>query len=129
MRKIFLGLALFALTFYCQAQSTEIEQLRKQIQEHTQQDTARVNLLIKISYSIPSIPIEEIEKNAEEALLLSRKLNYAEGEGSALALESRLNLIKRNMETAYAQLNQADSIAKKTNNLLLQYTVNFNFFL
>ena len=113
MRKVLLGLALFALTFYCHAQSTEIEQLRKQIQEHTQQDTARVNLLIKISYSIPSIPAEEVEKNAAEALSLSRKLNYAEGEGFALALQSWLNLRKRNMETAFAQLTQADSIAKK----------------
>ncbi|MDI1322868.1 MAG: response regulator [Algoriphagus sp.] len=127
MRKVFLGLALFALTFYCHAQSTEIEQLRKQIQEHTQQDTARVNLLIKISYSIPTIPAEEIAENAAEALLLSRKLNYAEGEGFALALESRLNMLKRNMEIAFAQLNQADSIAKKTNNLVLQVRVNLNF--
>ncbi|SMD42276.1 GAF domain-containing protein [Aquiflexum balticum DSM 16537] len=127
MRKVFLGLALFALTFYCHAQSNEIEELRKQIQEHTEQDTARVNLLIKISFSTPTIPIEEIEKNAAEALSLSRKLNYAEGEGFALALQSRLNLINRNMETSFAQLNQADSIAKKTKNLLLQYRVNFYF--
>ena len=127
MRKVFLGLALFALTFYCHAQSPEIEQLRKQIEEHTQQDTARVNLLIKISYSTPTIPIEEIEKNAAEALTLSRNLKYAEGEGFALALESRLNLINRNIETAFTQLNQADSIAKKTKNLLLQYSVNFHF--
>lgn len=127
MRKVFLGLALFALTFYCHAQSAEIEQLRKQIQEHTQQDTARVNLLIKISYSVPTIPVEEIEKNAAEALSLSRKLNYPEGEGFALALESRLNLINRNMETAFTQLNQADSIAKKTNNLLLQVRVLSNY--
>lgn len=128
MIKFFLGLALFALTFYGHAQSVEVEQLRKQIQKHTQQDTARVNLLIKICYSIPNIPIEEIEKNADEALLLSHKLKYTEGEGFALALQSRLNFINRNLEDGFAQLTQADSIAKKTNNILLKFRVNSNFF-
>lgn len=127
MRKVFLVLALFALTFYCHAQSPEIEQLRKQIQNHTQQDTARVNLLIKICYSSPSISTEEAEKYAAEALSLSRKLQYAEGEGFALALESRLNMLKRNMETAFTQLIKADSITKKTNNSVLQVRVYLNF--
>ncbi len=127
MRKVFLGLALFALTFYCHAQTIEIEELRKQIKEHTQQDTARVNLLIKISYIIPSIPAEEIEKNAAEALSLSRKLMYADGEGFALILESNLNISKRNFETAFAQLNQADSIAQKANNLKLKVRVNLGY--
>jgi signal transduction histidine kinase/CheY-like chemotaxis protein/tetratricopeptide (TPR) repeat protein len=128
MRKVFLGLALFALTFYCQAQSTETEQLRKQIQEHTRQDTARVNLLIKICFSLPAIPKEESEKYTAEALSLSRKLKYAEGEGFALILASNLNINKRNFETSFAQLNQADSIAQKANNLKLKIRVNLGYY-
>jgi signal transduction histidine kinase/tetratricopeptide (TPR) repeat protein len=123
MRKLLIGLVCFAGSIFCQAQSLEIEQLRKQIQEYPQQDTARVNLLIKICFSSPTIPAEELEKYAAEALSLSRKLKYADGEGFALVIESNINGLKRNLEASFAQVEKADSIAKKTNNLELQARV------
>lgn len=123
MRKIkFTTLLLFTASLV-QAQSFQIDRLRKQIQEHPQQDTFRVNRLNEISNTNPRLSTEEIEKFAAEALPLARKLNYTRGEGYALLVSARAANIIGNKELAATLLQQADSIAKQTGDQTLQWWV------
>ncbi len=123
MRKEILCVIFFAASLFCQAQSNEIERLKKQISEHPQQDTFRVNRLLEICRTAPTVPIEEYEKYAAEALSLSRKLKYTLGEGYALLSNSRANSVRRNHEAALTLVRQADSIAKVLGDQTLLYWV------
>lgn len=123
MKKVFLCFVLIAFSIFCQAQSLEIEKLRKQIQEYTKQDTVRVNLLNKICLSIPTVSEDEMEQYAVEALNLSRDLKYLSGQGYAHVILSRVNLLKGKNETALKSFQLADSLAKVTEDLSLQWNV------
>lgn len=125
MRKAFVWFAFLIISVCCQAQSFEIERLRKQIQEHPQQDTFRVNRLNEICNLSPRIPNEEMERFAVEALSLARKLNYTKGIGYALLVNSRITNFKGNKEEAVKLLQQTDSIAKKIDDRYLQCWVLF----
>jgi len=122
--KIILVLPLFILaSFSSLAQSYEIERLRKQISEHPQQDTLRVNRLNQICNTFPNLLPGEIEKFADEALLISRKLRYSTGEAYALIGKARAAYLPGNKEQGALILQQADSIAKKTGDPVLQLWV------
>ncbi|WP_317126688.1 histidine kinase dimerization/phospho-acceptor domain-containing protein, partial [Algoriphagus antarcticus] len=110
-----LSLALLFNILCATAQDIVIDKLKTQISNHPKQDTFRVNRLNELgrSYGLAS---DLKEDAANEAITISRKINYAEGEGYALS----------NLGTAYTQagdqpkaaivLQQAESIAKKTGN-------------
>ena len=121
MRKVVTGFLFIFFSFLCKAQSFEIERLRKQIQEHPQQDTFRVNRLNDICNSNPVIPVQEMENFAAEAFSLSRKLNYTKGEGYALLSLARLAVRKGDTESAKKLHDQADSVIKKVNDPSLEF--------
>lgn len=123
MRKAFLCFVFTAFSIFCQAQSFEIEKLRKQIQEYTKQDTVRVNLLNKICLSIPTVSEDEMEQYAVEALNLSKDFNYLSGQGYAHVILSRVNLLKGKNDAATKSFQLADSLAKVTEDLSLQWNV------
>lgn len=131
MRKYLFGLFLVILPILSQAQSGEIERLRKTLREHVKQDTIRVNRLLEITQASPSIPLDEMEKYAEEALMLSRQLKYPYGEARALLAQSKHYVAQRNMASLLEVVQKADSIASalKDENLLAQvYYRYYNFF-
>ena len=105
------------------AQSYEIERLRKEIRGHTQQDTLRVNRLNQICNTFPNLLPAEIEKFADEALVSSRKLGYTVGEGYALISMARAKYLPGKKEEGALLLQQADSIAKKSGDQVLQLWV------
>jgi signal transduction histidine kinase/tetratricopeptide (TPR) repeat protein len=123
MKKVFLCSLFLGFSFFCQAQSFEIEKLRKQIQEYTKQDTVRVNLLTEICNQTPRIEFEEVDKYATEALALSRKLGYEVGEAYALLHQARVKYDKDQNTSVEDLLQQVDGTAKKTGDMTLQYWV------
>ena len=127
MKKVFLCALFLGFFIFCQAQSFEIEKLRKQIQEYTKQDTVRVNLLIEICNQIPRIELEEVDKYATEALALSRNLGYEVGEGHALLNQARVKYDKDQNTSVEDLFQQVDGIAKKTGDMTLQYWVYLRF--
>lgn len=78
---IALVVCICALQSYAQEKTSE--QLKKELENHPKQDTVRVKLIIA-AFSSNNLNFVEKEKLAEEALLISRKLNFSYGEGYAL---------------------------------------------
>ncbi|HXL55637.1 MAG TPA: hypothetical protein VN958_05225 [Chitinophagaceae bacterium] len=94
-------------------QNLETTKLQQSIKEHPQQDTTRVNLLNTLAID-QSLQPDEIEKLSTEALTISRKTDYAIGEGYALLNLSTAKLKQGNRQQAVLFIQQADSIANKT---------------
>jgi signal transduction histidine kinase len=108
------------MSFFCLGQSYEIEALKKQLESYTKQDTARVNRLNELCNITPRLSNEDLEKYGNEALELSRKLAYPRGEGFALMTQARLQLSKSRADSAESLILQADAIAKKVDDQVLQ---------
>lgn len=65
------------------AQSLEIDRIKNELKTHAEQDTFRVNRLNLLAFNL-SLPAEEREKFAAEAIAISDKINYDTGKGKAL---------------------------------------------
>jgi hypothetical protein len=84
MKKTSLILLLFTWTMEAAAQYKNIEDLKKELDKHPQEDSFRVNRLIQLSFST-ALSFVEREKVAAEALGISQKINYRRGKVFALA--------------------------------------------
>ena len=122
MRKIGLSIFFLIFLFVAQAQSFELDSLRKILLEHPQQDTFRVNRLTELIVN-HNVPVDEIAKYAEEAAEISRKINYPVGMGYALLGKARVAYSKGSKDTGIMILRGADSIANKTGDLPLKFWV------
>src|SRR5688572_3909909 len=94
------------------AQDKNVLQLKKELEKHPEQDTFRVNRLIEHALYL-YLPAKERQQKTEEALSISRKINYPLGEGYALADMATYELDKGNTERCDSLLRLADSIANK----------------
>ncbi|MCY7293635.1 MAG: tetratricopeptide repeat protein, partial [Ferruginibacter sp.] len=110
-----LSLALLFNIFCATAQDIDIDKLKTQISNHPQQDTFRVNRLNELGRSYGLAP-DLKEDVAVEAITISRKINYAEGEVYALANLGDAYTRMGNKPKATIVLQQAESIAKNTGN-------------
>lgn len=119
MKKLLLFVASLCISLFCLGQSYEIEALKKQLESYTKQDTARVNRLNELCNIIPRLSNEDLEKYGNEALELSRRLDYPRGEGFALLTQARLQASKNQVDSAENLILQAERIAKETNDELL----------
>jgi len=121
MRSVFLLSIFIFLNLFASSQNTDIDKLRKEISQHSQQDAYRVDRLNKIADIGNNIlPDDERMKMIEEALLISRSIKYNVGEGFAfmnLAITGR-NRFTREERDSF--LFKSDSIAKKTGDEKLQ---------
>lgn len=119
MKKSILFTVSLFLSLFCLGQSYEIEALKKQLESYTKQDTARVNRLNELCNISPRLSNEDLEKYGNEALEISRRLDYSRGEGFALLTQARLQNIKNQYDSAESLILQAENIAKATNDELL----------
>lgn len=123
MKKAFLLFCLISTTILAAAQTAEIEKLKSELKSHPQQDTFRVNRLNALANR--NLPLPDREKYANEALSISKKINYVKGEGHA---DLNLCVIKFNQgknEESRKWLMRADTIAKKTVDTKIQAEVFF----
>ena len=115
MRVTFLLPVFFFLSLLSNGQNPDIDKLRKEINQHPQQDSYRVNRLNKIAEIGNNIlPDDERMKLVDEALQISRSIKYSVGEGFALlnlAITGRNRYTKEERDSLILQ---ADSIAKKS---------------
>jgi len=115
MRNTFLLSCFTFFSLLSNGQNPDIDKLRKEINQHPQQDEYRVNRLNKIAEIGNNIlPDDERIKLVDEALVISRSIKYSVGEGFALL---NLAITGRNRYTKEERDNfilQADSIAKKS---------------
>jgi signal transduction histidine kinase len=68
----------------------------------------------------PRLSNEDLEKYGNEALELSRRLDYSRGEGFALLTQARLQFSNSRVDSAESLILQADAIANKANDQVLQ---------
>ncbi|MEO7049063.1 MAG: ATP-binding protein [Ferruginibacter sp.] len=122
MKKTFLFLLLLTITILATAQTNETDKLKKELNNHTQQDTFRVNRLNALATNV-YLNSEEREKFAREALAISDKINYEIGKGNALMLLGSVKNNEGNHDESKLFFLQADSIAKATGDLELQANV------
>ncbi len=126
MKQALLLLILISVSFGLVAQSYEIDRLRKEINEHPQQDTFRVNRLNELcGISNVHIPAGEMEQFAREALQISRNLHYVTGEGYALLDLARAANFRGDKDSSLMLLTLTDSLARATNDPELQTWVLF----
>ena len=118
MRKIILITSLFLFAIIAiNAQDKETEQLRAALQTHPQEDTFRVNRLNDLGNAAATNKAAEVEKLANEAMSLSKKINYPVGEAYATLNLARVKNLSGDRPGAFALLLQADSIAQQSGNL------------
>ena len=118
MKFTLLAFTILLTAFSATAQDKEIDKIKTEISNHPQQDTFRVNRLNDLG-SIRGLSAKTGEEAGNEALVISRKLNYVEGEGYALANLGYAYRALGKKSEADMVLQQADSIAKKAGNQLL----------
>jgi signal transduction histidine kinase len=93
-------------------QEQRIKIIEQDLKTHMQQDTLRVNRLTELQNLI-TVPLEKADSMANEALSISRKLNYKEGEIESLIALSRVTYRKNDQQQARAILDQAIALAQK----------------
>ena len=111
MKKILSFILLSTLFLISYGQEQRIKQVQLALKQHTQADTFRVNRLIELPNLI-TLPVGKADTMANEALTISRKLNYKEGEVEALIFTGRVTYRKNNLPKAHAIMQQALALAE-----------------
>ena len=106
--------ALLLVTFFqaSYAQESRIKQVQKDLKEHTQLDTLRVNRLNELP-NLMTVPADKLDTMANEALFISRKLHYSEGEVEALIQLAQATYQNNNLPQAHTLSLQAITLAEK----------------
>ncbi|MEP7374751.1 MAG: ATP-binding protein [Chitinophagaceae bacterium] len=117
MKKNLLSL-LFALLRLCvTAQDPAEVKIKQELTAHPQQDTFRVNKLLEMVY------FSRDENYFQEALAISRKINYATGEAYALIHLGFRKIRRGERQVGDSMFHWADSIAQLTGNIDLLATL------
>ena len=113
MRKITLLLLGLTCIIQATAQYKTIPQLKKELEEHPQQDAQRVDKLNDLSLSV-FLSFDERKKLSEEALSISQKINYTPGEAYALINSGYYRAFEGNVKEGDSLMKRADSLAQKS---------------
>ena len=113
MRKMPLLILLFLVSFIqATSQDKTITQLKRELDNHPQQDKVRVDMLNNYTFNLLS-PVEGRKKLLEEVLFISKKINYKWAEAFALGSLGALAGNEGNIKIADSLFKLADSIAKQ----------------
>ena len=113
MRKITLLLLGLTCIIQATAQYKTIPQLKKELDDHPQQDTQRVDKLNDLSLSV-FLSFDERKKLSEEALSTAQKINYTSGEAYAMANIGYYQTQEGKVKEGDSLLKFADSLAQKS---------------
>src|SRR5690349_19808250 len=109
MRKSTFVFLFFACTIAVRAQYTTLDELKKDLAGRPKEDTARINRLLACTF-VGYFTVAERLRFSEEALSISRKINYPYGVRYALAKTGQFKLVNGAPE-GRTMLQQADSLA------------------
>jgi signal transduction histidine kinase len=112
MKKTIILLLLITYFSGLYAQEQRIKIVEQDLKTHKQQDTLRVNRLNELP-TLLILPISRLDSITNEALSVSQKLHYPEGEAEALINTSRATYRKNNIPLATDQLNRALALSEK----------------
>lgn len=110
-KSLLLSIVLF-FSFVAYGQTDKIKKLSQQLKSHPQQDTFRVNRLNEMA-SITSISQALADSLATEAIAISRKLNFPEGEANGLVNLSFILYRRGDVARSTKMLEQDIALAEK----------------
>ena len=122
MKKYLFFVSFIILESLMTAQSLEIDQLKMELANHSQQDTFRVNRLNMLAFNL-ALPPENRAKLAQEAIVISDQLKYDAGKGNALVSLALVKGREGNSEEFSTLIKEANSISDKTKNTELKATI------
>lgn len=111
-------LAISFIFLRASGQEKLIGKLEQQLKIHPQADTFRVNRL-NLLCELPSISTGKQDTLSSEALALSQKLNYYDGEVFALVNQALLRRQQGYRDKGFAALNRAEALLGKVNDELV----------
>ena len=105
---------LILITCFCRlyGQEQRVKIVEQDLKTHEQQDTLRVNRLNELQ-SLITLPLAKADSMGNEALYISRRLKYTEGEIESLVALARVLLRKNDQQQARALLDQSIALAQK----------------
>jgi C4-dicarboxylate-specific signal transduction histidine kinase len=112
MRKLPLIIALLTCLLRATAQDKTVAQLKKELEDHPQQDAVRADKLNDLSFNYFFL-WNERKKFMEEALSVSQKINYSAGEACALVSIAYYIAMDGKIHEADSLLKRAESLAEK----------------
>jgi two-component system, NtrC family, sensor kinase len=122
MKKALVFLLALFCAFEASAQDAEIRKLQRQLRDHPQADTSRVNRLNQLS--LLSVSPGMVDTLSAEALAISQKTSYEIGRGYALIGRAKVILLKGDKAGSVAISQQAAEIARKNGDqVLLTYAL------
>jgi signal transduction histidine kinase/AraC-like DNA-binding protein len=98
--KVVLSALLLVIVFSLSGQNKQLDSLYSVLENHPSEDTIRVDLLTTICYYEYTSQPEKNKAHAEEALKISKKLNYENGSGGAYKYLSLYYLVSGDYELA-----------------------------
>jgi signal transduction histidine kinase len=113
-----LSLLLFSV-IHLKGQSTKIVQLKDQLREALKSDTSKINILNKLSWEYHRIDVQTSFDYAQEALDLSKKIEYKKGWSRALNLQGIAYAFKGEFGQSFEVNQKALSLAKEINDSFL----------
>jgi tetratricopeptide (TPR) repeat protein len=119
MKRFLIATIIFSAFSTATAQSPAAKKIIRQLEQHPQQDTFRVNHLLRLTVD-KSIPFTQIDSLESEALAISKKINYPHG---IIASSLNLSIDKLSIgktEEALDLLQKAYTLAKKEGEKLLE---------
>src|SRR5438105_4837308 len=114
MRRFILSILVLFPLINAFAQKTRLQELKEQLASHPQRDTFRVNRLNEIA-DLPALSTAGRVAAVDEALSLSRQLNFKEGEAHALIARAQT----KDKVEAIDLAKQAVAVAEKSANKIL----------
>jgi len=112
MKRTIIFLSLIACFTRLYAQEQRVKIVEHDLKTHKQQDTLRVNRLNELQNLI-TLPVGKLDSMANEALSISRKLHYNEGEAESLIALARATFRKNDQRQARSLLDQSIALAQK----------------
>jgi two-component system NtrC family sensor kinase len=112
MKRTIIFLSLIACFTRLYAQEQRVKIVEHDLKTHKQQDTLRVNRLNELQNLI-TLPVGKLDSMANEALSISRKLHYYEGEAESLIALARATFRKNDQRQARSLLDQSIALAQK----------------
>lgn len=108
-------LVIFYTLFSCSlpGQTANIDSLENALKTHIKKDTARVNILNEIAYSIHSADPDKTNKYSKESYALSKELNYTKGQAESLWLQG-ISKVQKDPQAALVFFREALQIVEST---------------
>lgn len=115
MKVWFCIISLFVFSHLLSQSKTNVQTYLQEVQNHTKEDTIKVQLLLKLAASYYGVDTEKLNEVAQDAHRIASKLNYKNGIAEALKLQGAASHSKGDFKTAESLFTQALNIYKEIN--------------